>query len=312
MSGNSKIDPLALGSDVARSRRQFWARKLAGWFVSTLGLNGGSLVATEIVQAINPVVAIATAHGVLRCRGGHGRLVWRARTFHTEEPETVHWLDSLTADDVYWDIGANVGLYAIYAAKFRGCRVVAFEPEAQNYALFIENLVLNEVDSDRLLAAPIAIGRTSGFGRLEVRYLTKGGAYNLFRSAEANHGELPDSIRAAIDGAAGTSYRQLSYGSSIDDLVLKHGLPAPTHIKIDVDGNEPAIVAGCQGLLTLPSLRSLLVEINKRSAADLAIVEILRGYGFKVASDTSVWNSKRERSREDIMPATNIIFVRMP
>jgi len=310
VNANSKVDPLALGSDVARSRRQFWARKVAGWAVSLFRLNGASLVTTEIVQAINPVVSIATDHGPLLCRGGHGRLVWRARTFHTEEPETVRWLDGLSDTDVYWDIGANVGLYAIYAAKFRGSRVVAFEPEAQNYALFIENVVLNAVDTTRLLAAPIAIGQGTGIGRLEVRYLTKGGAYNLFRSADANESHVPESVKAANDGRAGSGYRQLIYGSSVDDLVLTHGLPAPTHIKIDVDGNEPAIIAGCREVLKMPCLRSLLVEINKRSSADLAIIDIMRDQGFRVISDTSVWDSKRERSREDAMPAANVIFVR--
>jgi FkbM family methyltransferase len=300
---------LALGSDVARSRRQLWARKVASWIVMLSGLNKSSLLATEVVQAVNPVLSIATIHGPLLCRGGHGRLVWRARTFHTEEPETIRWLDGIDKSDVYWDIGANVGLYAIYVAKFRRSRVVAFEPEAQNYALMIENLVLNGIDSDTMLAASIAIGDRPGVGALQVRYLTKGGAYNLFRSTGMGAADAPESFKAAA-GAHSGGYRQLIFGTSIDDLVLNQGLPAPTHIKIDVDGNEPAIIAGCKEVLKLPSLRSLLVEINKGSAADLGIIDILGAHGFKIISDTSVWQSKKERSREDIMPAANVIFSR--
>ena len=307
---NSSINPQALGSDVARSRRQFVIRKVARSIVSLLRLSKSGTLATEIVQAINPVIAIATDHGALLCRGGHGRLVWRARTFHTEEPETIRWLDSIKQEDVYWDIGANVGLYAIYVAKFRGCPVVAFEPEAQNYALLIENLVLNKIDSGRLLAGPMALGDRSGLGSLEVRYLTKGGAYNLFRSVGKDNGDVPASVRAASGTPIGTGYRQLTYGATIDDLVFNQGLPAPTHIKIDVDGNEPAIIAGCRETLKMTKLRSLLVEINKKSPADLTIVDILRSHGFRVISDVSVWNSKRERSRENDMPAANVIFSR--
>jgi len=122
-----------------------------------------------------PVLSIATDHGPLLCRGGHGRLLWRARTFHTEEPETVRWLDGIGESDVYWDIGANVGLTR-YVAKFRRSRVVAFEPEAQNYALMIENLVLNGIDSDTMLAASIAIGDRVAL----VRYLTKGEPITCF------------------------------------------------------------------------------------------------------------------------------------
>jgi FkbM family methyltransferase len=306
---DSPIDPLALGSDVARSRKQFWARKIADWIVRLSGLNKSGLLATELVQAVNPVLSIATSHGPLLCRGGHGRLVWRARTFHTEEPETIRWLDGIGEADVYWDVGANVGLYAIYVAKFRRSRVVAFEPEAQNYALMIENLVLNGIDSGKLLAASIAVSDRPSIGALQVRYLTKGGAYNLFRSTGGREASVPESVKAVSGGASG-SYRQLIFGTSIDDLVLNQGLPAPTHIKIDVDGNEPAIIAGCKEVLKLASLRSLLVEINKASSADLGIINILAEQGFKVVSDTSVWQSKKERSREDIMPAANVIFAR--
>jgi FkbM family methyltransferase len=299
-----------LGSDVARSRRQLLARKIARSIVALLGLNRSGYLATEIVQAINPVVSIDTAYGPLLCRGGHGRLVWRARTFHTEEPETIRWLDNIGRDDVYWDIGANVGLYAIYVAKFRGCRVVAFEPEAQNYALLIENLVLNKIDSARTLAGCLALGDRAGVGALQVRYLTKGGAYNLFRSAATDSREAPASFSAAASDTLGAEYRQLTYGATIDDLVFNQGLPAPTHIKIDVDGNEPAIISGCRELLKSTQLRSLLVEINKKSPADLAIVDIIGSYGFRVTSDVSVWESKRERSRENDMPAANMIFTR--
>jgi len=310
VSAKSTVNAKALGSDVARSRRQFLARKIANAIVGVLRLNHCGFLATEIVQAINPVISIETAHGLLQCRGGHGRLLWRAQTFHTEEPETVRWLNSIGRDDVYWDIGANVGLYAIYVAKFRGCRVVAFEPEAQNYALLVENLVLNAVDSDRMLAGSLALGDRVGLGTLQVRYLTKGGAYNLFRSTSLPEAEAPASYRAASDHVEGTGYRQLACGSTIDDLVFNQGLPSPTHIKIDVDGNEPAIIAGCRELLKSARLRSLLVEINKKSPPDLEIVDILRSHGFQVTSDVSVWESKRERSREYDMPAANMIFSR--
>jgi FkbM family methyltransferase len=307
---NSSVNPKALGSDVARSRRQLVARTVASAIVGALRLNRCGFLATEIVQAINPVISIDTVHGPLRCRGGHGRLVWRAQTFHTEEPETIRWLDEIGGDDVYWDIGANVGLYAIYAAKFRGCRVVAFEPEAQNYALLIENLVLNAIDSDRMLAGSLALGDRPGLGTLQVRYLTKGGAYNLFRSGSTADSDAPASFSAAASDQQGGGHGQLIYGATIDDLVFNQGLPAPTHIKIDVDGNEPAIIAGCQGQLKSTKLRSLLVEINKKSPADLAIVGILQSRGFRVTSDVSVWDSKRERSREHDMPAANMIFSR--
>ena len=43
---------------------------------------------------------------------------WRVHTFFTKEPETLNWIDSFSGDKiVFWDIGANIGLYSIYALQ---------------------------------------------------------------------------------------------------------------------------------------------------------------------------------------------------
>ena len=67
---------------------------------------------------------------------------WRVTTFLTKEPETIEWIDTFSPGDVLFDIGANIGLYSIYAAS-RNIRVRAFEPESQNYALINQNIFLN-------------------------------------------------------------------------------------------------------------------------------------------------------------------------
>ena len=145
---------------------------------------------TEFAQSIDPVIEVSTKHGSMLCRGGHGRLLWRARSFHEEEPETLRWLDELDVDDVLWDVGANVGMYSLYAGKFRGCRVVAFEPEAQNYALLVDNFALNGL-GDRCFPVMTALYDSDGFGYLDVRYVTKGGAYNHFTSGRRTGRFIP-------------------------------------------------------------------------------------------------------------------------
>lgn len=132
MSSEQRFDPGAIGSDIPRSRKQYLERTVARLLVKALRLNAPGSMTTEIVQAVNPIARIRTDHGELLCRCGHGRLLWLARTFHEEEPETIAWLDSLETTDVLWDIGSYVGLFSIYAAKFRRCRVVSIEPESQN------------------------------------------------------------------------------------------------------------------------------------------------------------------------------------
>ena len=44
---------------------------------------------------------------------------WLVKDFYRKEPETIEWIDSFEFSNkeiIFWDIGANLGLYSIYAA----------------------------------------------------------------------------------------------------------------------------------------------------------------------------------------------------
>ena len=46
-----------------------------------------------------------------------------AESFSKKEPDTLAWIDLIPEGSLIWDIGANVGLYSVYAAKARNCKV---------------------------------------------------------------------------------------------------------------------------------------------------------------------------------------------
>jgi FkbM family methyltransferase len=270
--------------------------------VSILGLNRAGFFSTETVQQIHPVYRIPTRFGEIKCKCDHGRLRWRAMTFYSEEPETIKWLESMKQGDFFWDIGANVGLYSIYAAKYAGCKVLAIEPEAQNYATLLENIVLNEAQTN-VEAMNIPISKTLGIGKLYVHAMTKGGAFNHFR-LEANNGhEHLESLKAS-------AVAQLQLGTSLDDLIHRFELEAPTHVKIDVDGNEPEIISGAQDTLRHPRCKSLLIEIQTNDPAHMQITELLKSLGYQCISKRSNWESRTNREREAEHPGTNMIFAR--
>ncbi len=301
------FDPSAIGSDVPRSKKQHYLRKFSKFFVNFVGLNKPGPLSTEIVQQIQPVIKIPTKKGDLLCKIDHGRLLWRANTFYIEEPETINWLDTLKKEDVLWDVGANVGLFSIYAAKVSGCKVYAFEPESQNYASLVENIALNDL-GDLCFPAALAINDSSKIGQLNVRYITKSGAYNLFETDERKD-YTPESIKS-VGGKENCVVKQLTYGVSIDDLINKHGLTPPSHIKIDVDSIEYFIIKGADKTLDSEQVKSVLVEVNRRSEYDLKIPEILKEKGFKLVSERSNWISREDRTKEQEYPATNMIFSR--
>ncbi len=62
---------------------------------------------------------------------------FRARTLLSKEPDTIEWLKGMKDGDVFWDIGANVGVYTLFAAA-NHVKVYAFEPESRNYSLLSE------------------------------------------------------------------------------------------------------------------------------------------------------------------------------
>src|SRR4029077_1974122 len=70
---------------------------------------------------------------------------WRVDTLFEKEPITIEWISNFKSDDVLVDVGANVGMYTVWAAKTRGVRVFAFEPEAQNFALLNRNIFFNDL-----------------------------------------------------------------------------------------------------------------------------------------------------------------------
>jgi FkbM family methyltransferase len=191
----------------------------------------------------------------VRCRGHELRFAtpngiseYRVESLMTKEPETLDWIDSLPAGAVLWDIGANVGMYAVYAAAARRCRVYAFEPSVFNLELLARNAFLNSVN-DRLTLVPLALSDARGTSAFKMSSTEWGGALSTFHHGIDQNGGILDS-----------RFEYQTVGLSMDDAVDRLGLPQPRFVKVDVDGIEHFILRG--GGSVLPSVDSVLIEIN--------------------------------------------------
>jgi len=302
----NKYSSTEAGSDKPRNLKQFIFRNLAQFLVKILRLNKSSDLSTEIVQSIHPIIEVKTPYGNLKFKGGHGRLVWRTKTYESEEPETINWLNTLSEQDTLWDVGANVGMYSIYAAVLRKCQVIAFEPEAQNYALLLENIALNGINNN-CDAVSIAVGPApSGFGYLNIRYITKGGAYNQFTKS----GKINDEI-AMPSTEFDNELRQVVYSLTLDEILKRKLFPEPTHLKVDVDGLEGMIFHHSEELLGIKRLRTILVELDKNNKIHMEVPNILRRNNFKIVSARSNWESRKDKTLEGVFDDTNMIFSRI-
>lgn len=194
---------------------------------------------------------------------------WRAETFSQKEPETLEWIDNIEDGSVLWDIGANVGLYSIYAAKYRGLRVYGFEPSVFNLELLGRNCAINNV-VDRVTIIPLALSDQTGVNTMRHSSTGWGGALSSFGvSFGADGNEFNSKIEYA------------TFGVSADEFIAKHDLPNPDYIKIDVDGIEHLVLAGAKK--TILSAKSILIEINLDfSEQALTASTLLKEAGFKL------------------------------
>jgi len=188
----------------------------------------------------------------------------RAKGLLTKQKATIAWIDTFQPHSVFWDIGANVGSYTLYAALNRDIRVVAFEPAAVNYFLLATNCELNAL-GERVDCLQLGVGRSKSVGHLELSQLEAAASFS-FRSK----GKWP------------VANRQAALILSIDELIEEYGLACPNYIKIDVPSLTNAIVEGAVRTLQRPELRDLHIETDEHSNDGRKIVELLQQHGFAV------------------------------
>ena len=173
---------------------------------------------------------------------------FRVDTFSTKEPETLDWIDSFAEDSILWDIGANIGLFSVYAAKSKKCKVFAFEPSVFNLELLARNINLNNLN-EQILIMPIALSETISLDQMRFTSTDWGGALSTFGKDIGWDGKSISDI---------FSFKTIS--CSMDQAASFFKLPLPDHIKIDVDGIEHFILQGGKNILK--SVNSVLIEIN--------------------------------------------------
>jgi len=172
---------------------------------------------------------------------------WRAKTITSKEPETIEWINNFQIGSVFWDIGANIGTFSIYASKSRNCEVFAFEPSVFNLEFLARNIEMNNLAS-LVCIVPLAVGEKTQKGLLHMSSTEWGGAMSTFDKKYGFDGKALNQV---------FEYTTLSV--TLDDAFSKMGLKMPRYIKIDVDGIEHLILSG--GKIVLKQVLGVLIEL---------------------------------------------------
>ena len=206
----------------------------------------------------------------------------RVSSIFDKEAGTIAWLRSLSKDDVLFDIGANIGIYTIFAAPLVK-KVVAFEPHLGNAFRLLQNVDLNKFKNVNVIASPIH---------------DKAGIFDFsYRSYE-----IGESFNQLSDEDHGNIEQKLSL--HLDYYVENKSLPTPTAIKLDVDGNEYLILQSMEKTLRLGTVKSLIVEYNRQPGETIAnnrIRTFMENLGYKFI-ESQFTRAGKKRLREGKSP----------
>jgi len=193
---------------------------------------------------------------VIRLRADNLVTHFRSNLFFVKEKEVRFFIDkNLSKDNVFFDIGANIGIFSIYAAVRKNAHVYAFEPEYSNLSLLKENILVNNL-INKIYPFSLAIGKDNNITNLHIADTTPGAAVSSISSEKLNKThESYDVI-----------WKEGVMEMKLDEICAQLNI-IPSMIKIDTDGNEKNVILGAENTLKNKKLKYIIMEkpSNKES-----------------------------------------------
>ena len=207
-----------------------------------------------------PVIFSFVNNAVLTVEPGLNAATCNLYTGIYEFADMSFVLHMLRGEDLFVDVGANIGSYTVLATAVRGAYGIAIEPVPSAFAHLLRNLNLNGIRS-MVRAFNVAVGSTHG----TVRLTTERDAVNhVVTKAEMDERDVIEVDVKTLDEIVGTA--------------------EPTLIKVDVEGYETQVVDGARKTLSRDSLLAVIMELNGSGArygySEDAVHERMLDYGF--------------------------------
>jgi len=211
---------------------------------------------------------------VLKFRRGNSTERWRVNTIFKKEPATIAWIESFKKEDIFYDIGANIGIYSVFASVVPECKTYAFEPLASNYYCLCQNNALN---NNNLQSFCLAVTDSNiELSNLLYHNMNAGQSHNDFKEYSESQKTKTEKMHGCI-------------GMSVDYLTTL--LPFPNHIKIDVDGWECKVFDGMEKTLKDDRLKSVFFEIDCPIEDSYNLIKKMTDLGFSFSKKQILHNS---------------------
>jgi FkbM family methyltransferase len=197
-------------------------------------------------------------------------------------------LHTLTKDDLFVDIGANVGAYTVLACAVKGARGFSIEPVPSTYNKLMDNIRLNDL-SNRVSVLNMGIADREG-------NLAFTSNQNCTNHVVAEDESVSDIINVKVLPL---------------DIVLEN--ESPSVLKIDVEGFETSVLNGADKTLKNKSLHSVIMELDGHGArygfSDDTLIETMASYGFMIYSYDPFMRVLTKQSRQKTQSG-NTLFIR--
>jgi FkbM family methyltransferase len=226
----------------------------------------------------------------------------RCLKMFSKEPGTVEWITKeMKPGDVFYDIGANIGVFSIQAARRvepHG-KVYAFEPHSANFARLVENVICNRLQ-EVVVSCNIPLHSAEGFAYFNYESTTPGTSNSQLSSVLNESG-----------GRSSAVMSELKYATSIDRLIEAGKIVPAQHVKIDIDGNEVEVLQGMIHMLQSPK-RPCTLQVELNGHRNDEIVALMQDLGYRLAKKHYSRSAARRRVQTGINPTIgcNAIFYR--
>tara|TARA_B100000242_G_scaffold157575_1_gene112584 strand:- start:1917 stop:2753 length:837 start_codon:yes stop_codon:yes gene_type:complete len=212
-------------------------------------------------------------------------ILYRVKTFFSKEPEIIEWIDNFKKESVFYDVGANIGLYSCYASKKMNAKTFSFEPSVFNLENLSKNIYLNNL-SDKITIIPNPLYTKKTISEMNMSNIDIGGALSTFKEDYSHDGKKIQTI-----------FKFRVPGTTIDKFIEEYSLPYPDYLKIDVDGIEHLILQGANK--TLKKIKSIFIEVNENFYHHKKTIEkILLENDFEFVSKHSDITIKSEKFKD--------------
>jgi FkbM family methyltransferase len=208
---------------------------------------------------------------------------------HKNEDNIKEYISSLPKGSIFYDLGANLGWFSLYAASL-GLKTYAFEVSSENFEGLKENLE-NNPNLNNIFIFNKGIADKKQIINLRTRDQVTGSHHKTL--------DLPN--YSGQKNIINTSYVTPIEVDSLDNIILENNLPFPDHLKVDIDGSEYAFLLGSPNVLS--HIKSLVIELTIDNSYYELCTSILEENGLK---KTTIYDIPSEPNLKNIVFTKNV------